>query len=200
MRPIAGSGGAWRAPLGGGGGGGGGGVGGVSSAVARALGAGRRDRADALVHHTFLLALAFATFFSASMLLGAPHIFRWMGGEDEMLSAALSYSNVVFSGAVSIWMLNLLGGAVRGTGNMTLPSTVIASSVLAHVLISPLLIFGWGLVPALGPAGAGCGLTIPFGAGSLALIAYLRSSRSLITLPFTGVPIQRALFAEILKV
>src|SRR3954452_2689801 len=68
--------------------------GGVSSAVARALGAGRRDRADALVHHTFLLALAFATFFSASMLLGAPHIFRWMGGEDEMLSAALSYSNV----------------------------------------------------------------------------------------------------------
>ena len=31
---------------------------GVSSAVARALGAGRRDRADALVFHAFLLALA----------------------------------------------------------------------------------------------------------------------------------------------
>src|SRR5579862_9097176 len=30
---------------------------GVSSAVARALGAGRRDRADALVFHAFLLAL-----------------------------------------------------------------------------------------------------------------------------------------------
>jgi Na+-driven multidrug efflux pump len=98
-----------------------------------------------------------------------------------MLSAALSYANVALGGAVSIWMLNLLGGAVRGTGNMTLPSTVIASSVLAHVLISPLLIFGWGPVPALGPAGAGWGLTIPFGVGSLVLIAYLRSSRSLIT-------------------
>ena len=43
--------------------------GGVSSAVALALGAVRRDRADALVHHTFLLALALATLFSASMLL-----------------------------------------------------------------------------------------------------------------------------------
>jgi len=31
---------------------------GVSSAIARALGAGRRDRADALVFHAFLLALA----------------------------------------------------------------------------------------------------------------------------------------------
>lgn len=117
-----------------------------------------------------------------------------------MLNAALAYSNVAFSGAVSIWMLNLLGGAVPGTGNMALPSAVIASSVLAHVLISPLLIFGWGPVPALGPAGAGWGLTIPFGVGSLVLIAYLRSSRSLITLRLTGVPLQWALFAEILMV
>src|SRR5712664_262022 len=79
--------------------------GGVSSAVARALGAGRRDRADALVHHTFLLALAFATFFSTTFLLGAPYVFRWMGGKGEVLSAALSYANVAFSGAISICML-----------------------------------------------------------------------------------------------
>src|SRR5262249_29512910 len=53
---------------------------GVSSAVARALGAGRRDRADALVFHAFLLALALAAIFSTVMLLGAPFMFRWMGG------------------------------------------------------------------------------------------------------------------------
>src|SRR5437899_6181604 len=116
--------------------------GGVSSAIARALGAGRRERADALVHHTCLLALALAALFSTTMLLGAPYVFRWMGGQGEVLSAALSYANVAFSGAVSICMLNLLGGAVRGTGNMMLPSAVIGSSVLAHILLSPLLIFG----------------------------------------------------------
>jgi Na+-driven multidrug efflux pump len=120
--------------------------GGVSSAIARALGAGRRDRADDLVYHTFVLALALPALFSTTMLLGAPYVFRWMGGQGEVLSAAFSYSNVAFSGAISICMLNLLGGAVRGTGNMTLPSTVIVSSVLAHVLISPVLIFGWGPV------------------------------------------------------
>jgi Na+-driven multidrug efflux pump len=118
--------------------------GGVSSAIARALGAGRRDRADALVHHAFILALALAALFSTSMLLGAPFVFRWMGGEGEMLSAALAYSNAAFGGAVSICMLNLLGNAVRGTGNMSLPATVIVGSVLAHIVISPLLIFGWG--------------------------------------------------------
>jgi putative MATE family efflux protein len=174
--------------------------GGVSSAIARALGAGRRDRADALVCHAFILALALAALFSTTMLLGAPFVFRWMGGQGEVLSAALSYSNAVFSGAVSICVLNVLGNAVRGTGNMGLPSGVIVGSVIAHVLISPLLIFGWGALPALGPAGAGWGLMISFGAGSLVLLAYLRSPASLITLRFRGVSLQWGLFAEILKV
>ena len=150
--------------------------------------------------HTFVLALGLAAAFSTVLLLGAPFVFRWMGGQGEMLSAALAYANVAFSGAVSICMLNLLGSAVRGTGNMGLPAGVIVGSVIAHVLISPLLIFGWGPLPALGPAGAGWGLMLSFGAGSLVLLAYLRSSRSLVTLAFRGVPLRWELFAEILKV
>jgi Na+-driven multidrug efflux pump len=41
---------------------------------------------------------------------------------------------------------------------------------------------------------------MPFGAGSLVLLAYLRSRRSLVTLAFRGVSLRWALFAEILKV
>jgi putative MATE family efflux protein len=174
--------------------------GGVSSAIARALGAGRRDVADALVLHAFVLALALAAAFSTVLLVGGPIIFRLMGGHGEILSSALAYANVAFSGALSICMLNLLGSAVRGTGNMGLPAAVIVGSVIAHVVISPLLIFGWGPLPALGPAGAGWGLMMSFGAGSVVLIAYLRSSRSLVRLVFGGVPLRWKLFAEILKV
>jgi Na+-driven multidrug efflux pump len=95
---------------------------------------------------------------------------------------------VAFSAAISICMLNLLASAVRGTGNMGLPAGVIVGSVIAHVLISPLLIFGWGPLPPLGPAGAGWGLMMSFGASSLVLLAYLRSSRSLVTLKFRACP------------
>ena len=124
---------------------------GVSSAIARALGAGGRDRADALVLHAFLLALAVAAVFSTVMLAGTPFLFRWMGGRDEMLSDALAYSNVALGGAVCICMLNLLGNTVRGTGNMSLPATVMLGCVLAHIALAPMLIFGLGPVPALGP-------------------------------------------------
>src|SRR5450755_265953 len=61
--------------------------GGVSSAIARALGAGTRDVADALTLHAFVLALGLAAAFSSVLLLGAPFIFGWMGGRGEILSS-----------------------------------------------------------------------------------------------------------------
>jgi putative MATE family efflux protein len=173
---------------------------GVSSAVARALGAGNRERADELALHSFLLALALAAIFSIVMILAAPSIFGWMGGRDTMLIDALSYANVAFGGAICITVLNLLGNAVRGTGNMSLHAGVQVGCVIAHIALSPLLIFGYGPFPALGAAGAGWGLVIPFGVGSLIMIAYLRSSRSIIRLSFFGAVPRWPLFADILKV
>ena len=172
---------------------------GVSSAVARALGAGRRDRADALVFHALVLALAIAAIFSTVFLLGAPFLFRLMGGRDEMLADALSYANVTLGGAVVICMLNLLANAVRGTGNMTLPALVLVGCVLAHIALAPVLIFGVGPLPALGPAGAGWGLVIPFAGGSVLMIWYLRS-RATVRLNFRGAALRWELFADILKV
>jgi putative MATE family efflux protein len=173
---------------------------GVSSAVARALGAGMREKADELASHAFLLALALAGIFSTVMLLAAPFIFGWMGGRGKMLTDALSYANVAFGGAVCITVLNLLGNAVRGTGNMSLHAGVLVGCVIAHIALSPVLIFGYGPFPTLGPAGAGWGLVVPFGVGSLIMIVYLRSSRSIIRLNFYGLAPRWVLFADILKV
>src|SRR5919199_4510012 len=67
--------------------------GGVSSAVARALGAGKRDAADALALHAFVLALGLGAAFSTVLLLAAPTVFRWMGGRGAVLSAAMEYAH-----------------------------------------------------------------------------------------------------------
>jgi putative MATE family efflux protein len=173
---------------------------GVSSAIARSLGAGNRDRANDLVFHALLLALALAAIFSTVMLLGTPLLFRLMGGQDEMLADALAYANIALGGAVCICVSNLLGNAVRGTGNMSLPAAVLVGCVVLHIAISPALIFGFGPIPALGPAGAGWGLVIPFAIGSVVMICYLRSSAAIVRLNFRGVTTRLELFVDILKV
>src|SRR5215470_6544791 len=86
---------------------------GVSSAVARAIGAGKPERADALVFHAFLLALALGVIFASIMLLGGPILFRLMGGQDDMLDAALAYAYVALGGAAAICILNFMERRAR---------------------------------------------------------------------------------------
>ena len=101
--------------------------GGISSAVARALGAGRRDDADALVLHALLIDSALGVVdLGAVPDLGRP-IYAAMGGEGASLEAALAYSNVVFAGNVLVWLMNALASVIRGTGNMLVPALAVCS-------------------------------------------------------------------------
>jgi Na+-driven multidrug efflux pump len=72
--------------------------GGISSAIARALGVGRRQDADALVLHEILINVVFGAFFSITVLSFGPTLYRALGGQGSSLDAALRYSNVVFAG------------------------------------------------------------------------------------------------------
>src|SRR5881409_2698413 len=127
--------------------------GGISSAIARALGAGRRADADALVVHALVIAVAFGLLFMLAMLRGGRWLYSAMGGSGASLTAALTYSAVVFSGAILIWVFNSLASVIRGTGNMAVPAVVTSVGAAALIPLSPRLIFGWGLFPRLGVAG-----------------------------------------------
>jgi len=74
--------------------------GGISSAVARAVGAGRRDEAEAVALHAVVLALVAGALSSAALLLGGRAIYTAMGGHGAALDTALAYSDVVFGGVV----------------------------------------------------------------------------------------------------
>lgn len=174
--------------------------GGVASAVARALGGGRREEANALLAHALLIALAMAAVFTAAMLVAGPRLYRAMGGTGSVLEAALGYSNVLFGGAVAYWVFNTLASVVRGSGNMALPAGVMVGSSVVYLLLSPALILGWGPVPRLGLAGAATASVTAFSLGSLALLLYVRSDRSLVRLAVRGLRLRRAFFWEILRV
>jgi MATE family, multidrug efflux pump len=174
--------------------------GGVSSAVARALGAGRRSDASALVVHALVIATVMGAGFTGTLLLGGPGLYRAMGGTGDALAAALAYSNIVFGGAIAVWLFNTLASVIRGTGNMWLPASVVVGGAALTLGLSPALIFGWGPVPPLGIAGAAAGLVTYYAAGSLVLLAYLFSGRSLVRPSLSDFRLRRRLFGEILRV
>jgi putative MATE family efflux protein len=156
--------------------------GGISSAIARALGAGRREEADALVLHALVINIALGAGFSIVMLAWGRPIYRALGGAGGELDAALAYSNIVFSGNVLLWTMNGLASAIRGTGNMLVPALVTCIGVLFLVPLSPCLIFGIGPFPALGIAGGGAALVLFYGAGTAVLAWHIGSGRNLVRL------------------
>ena len=174
--------------------------GGISSSIARALGAGRRSDADALALHALVIALGFGAAFMIAVLGGGRGLYQAMGGSGASLDAALIYSNWVFAGAVLIWLFNSLASVIRGTGNMALPAAVTCIGVVILVPLSPALIFGWGPFPALGIAGGAVALVAYYALGSLALAAYLWSGTSVLRPQLRGIRFRWPLFRDILRV
>jgi len=173
--------------------------GGISSAVARTVGAGRRDEAEAVALHAVVLALVAGALSSAALLLGGRAIYTAMGGHGAALDTALAYSDVVFGGVVFLWLLNALASVLRGTGNMALPAGVVTAGVPILLVVSPVLIFGFGPLPALGIRGAALALVVYYVVGSAVLFAALRRGRGGVRL--TGAhPLRSAVFRAILGV
>jgi putative MATE family efflux protein len=174
--------------------------GGVASAVARAIGGGRRRDADALVVHAIVIALSFGSMFTAGMLVAAPRLYQAMGGTGGALAAALTYSNVVFAGAIAFWLFNTLASVLRGAGNMVLPALVVVGGGAVVAVLSPALIWGWGPFPSFGIAGAGIAMITYYTAGAAVLVVALCSRRNLVRLSLAAVRFRAAFFADILRV
>ncbi len=172
--------------------------GGVSSAIARALGAGRKRDADALVWHSIVIAVAFGALFTFGALAGGPVLFKALGGGGEALASALVYSNLVFGVAIPIWISNLLASALRGAGNVKVPAALTAAGAVLTLALSPPLILGWGPIPRFGIAGAGYAMIFYYVGATIAFIAYLRSRATPVRLKV--VRIEWRLLKEILGV
>lgn len=176
-----------------------GGIGsGVSSAVARAIGAGRKADADAIVFHAIVLSVVAGALFSIGTALGGPALYHALGGRAGALDAALKYSNYLFAGAIPVWIVNLQAAALRGSGNVRVPALVTLIGAGVMIPLSPLLIFGLGPMPGLGIGGAGIAFGLYYAGAMLVLVRYMASGRS--SLHFRVARLQWRLFADILKV
>jgi putative MATE family efflux protein len=173
--------------------------GGVSSAIARALGAGDVGRAERLAWHAAVIAIVFGLLFTAVMMLAGPALYRLLGGSGAALDHAMAYSNLVFGGALIVWLCNILANIVRGTGNMMVPAVVLSATALLQIPLCGALVLGWGPLPPLGIRGAGIAYVCSFGTGLLCFAAYLIAGRTGLAV-CRDLTLSTRLFADILKV
>ncbi len=172
--------------------------GGISSAIARALGGGRRHDADALVWHAVIINLVLGGLFSALVLSFGRPLYQALGGHGGSLESALRYSTVVFIATPLVWLANGLASVIRGTGNMAVPALAVCLGVAILVPLSPILIFGLGPIPAMGVTGAGLAVLLTNTLTLLVLGWYVFSGHSMVRPG--ALRLRAAMFFDILKV
>ena len=126
----------------------------VSSLVSRSIG----ERNDFLVKRytsdsltlgliiVFFSVIIGFTFMKPALLL--------LGASDTTLPIVMSYLKIWFSGMVFLAIPMIGNGAIRAKGNMKIASLIMVVSAIINILLDPILIFGWGVIPAYGVDGA----------------------------------------------
>ena len=172
----------------------------VASAIARALGADKLEKAEKLIWHALLIAVtAGGLFFLLNAWVGRD-LLVLLGGSGAVLNAAEQYLGVLFAGCGAIWLTAILSSLYRGMGDMKLPALVMIISAALQIIVSGMLVLGWFGAPQMGIAGVAISVIGVSVLASLGLAMHLASGRALIRLKRKAWHIRSSLFWEILKV
>lgn len=156
----------------------------TSLAVSRAIGAGhdaRRLTTDALS-----LGMVLVLGFAGLGMFGLEHAVRWIGGHDETLLLALRYLRIWLFGLPFIFTPMIGNMAIRATGDTLTPGALMVVWIAVNAILDPILIFGWGPIPAMGIAGAAWATVMARVLSALVVLGVLHWREHLLTSPLTS--------------
>lgn len=153
---------------------------GTSAVIAKALGAGQTETARIDGTGALLLTTVMVMLLSVAGYLLTDTLFSLMGAEGQVLVYVRQYMGIWFAASVLL-VIPMIGNAVlRAAGDTRTPSLIMAFSGLLNAILDPILIFGFGPVPALGIQGAAIASVVSWGGGCI-LIIHLLLKRQLIS-------------------
>lgn len=172
----------------------------VTSAIARALGAGDRDRAEQLIWHALAIASLGAGLFLLLFLVGGRSLLAFLGGSGEILEQAVGYCLILFAGGLFIWLVGVVGAIFRGMGDMKLPALLMVLGAFVQVPLSGALVLGWFGAPQLGIVGAAISAVVSGLLSSTVMLAILFRPGRAIRLRRSAMVFSKALFRDIFMV
>ncbi|MDX1481909.1 MAG: MATE family efflux transporter, partial [Woeseiaceae bacterium] len=128
---------------------------GASSVLSRAIGNGAGS-----AHQRAIVAGAIAIAVGTSLVLSIAGFFsigkllELMGATGGVLQNATWYMQIWFAGAVFMMLPIAINGLLRSTGDGVSPALLMSAIAVLNIALNPLLIYGFGPVPALGMQGA----------------------------------------------
>ena len=127
---------------------------GLTAVAARRYGEGRGAEAARIAGDALVLALVLGTVCGIAGLALLPQLFAMMQTPPEVTALGMRYLGTYFFGAPLIFGFFAVDAAFRAAGDTRTSFLLLSASVAVTLVLDPILIVGWGPVPALGMSGA----------------------------------------------
>jgi putative MATE family efflux protein len=145
--------------------------------VSQRWGAGQYDDARAAFTGFVLLGCLVGAAAGLLAFVTAEHYVATFTADPEVHALAVDYFRVNALTFLLQVVLIVIGTGFRASGDFTSPVKIMTTSVLINLALDPLLIFGWGPVPALGLTGAAWATVVAQGVANLTYLRLLMRER-----------------------
>lgn len=141
--------------------------------VAQYKGQNNQEEVNKISAQIFLLAGIFALLVSLTGFLISPELIKLMKTEENVFFKTIAYLRISFLGTFFLFSFSAFQALMKGTGEVKLPLYISVVTVVLNFVLDPLLIFGFGIIPALGISGAAVATAVAYMVSTIIGLAIL---------------------------
>ncbi len=145
----------------------------VTAIIARRIGEKNRESASTSAIQSIILAILASVPFSLAGIFFAKDLLALMGGDQWVIENGYRYTQWMLGGNAVIMLLFVINAIFRGAGDAAIAMRVLWISNGINIILCPVLISGFGPIPAMGIEGAAIATNIGRGIGVLTQLWFL---------------------------
>ncbi|MCT4631137.1 MAG: MATE family efflux transporter [Firmicutes bacterium] len=127
---------------------------GTSAIISRAIGQKNNDRVKRLSTDSLILSVIIAILFFIIGEITIEPVFDLLGADSSSMVFIKKYMRIWYAGSPFIVIPMVGNSIIRALGDTKTPSLVMMFSAGVNIVLDPIMIFGFGLIPAMGVTGA----------------------------------------------
>lgn len=152
----------------------------ATAVVARRIGEKDPVAAAKAGMQAIIIAFVINTIISIFGFIYAKDILLFMGASIEAAEYGLNFTRIMMGGSLCIMLLFLINGIFRGAGNAAIAMKSLWLANICNIILCPILINGFGPVPAFGLMGAAMATTTGRSIGVLYQLYHLFNGRGIL--------------------